>query len=610
MNYQQKMKYKEVIPEKTIEKIKDILEDINLDVYEEWLTSSSIESYSLRLWIKGTKLGTNGKGVTKELARASAYAELLERYQNIWLSRALIRWKSNFQFNYFIDEIELTAEDIVLSNNSFVKMYFSKRNMNNASFEEKVNNFKSIHKLEKNLFRGKDTYTSIPFYNVLKKSIEYLPYCAYSVMYASNGMCAGNSSEEALIQGVSEVLERYIQKRIFDEKPSLPEIPDWYLDKYTYLKEYIEKMRLIDGYEFELKDCSFGGKYPVAALVIIEKNTGRYGIKLGCHPDYSIAIERCITEAAQGNDITEYVNRSKLDFSNKDINDPINIFNCFRIGIAQYPYEIMNEKNTFEFVEMPSVSEMSNREILNYMVNNLIKDGYEVLIHDVSYLGFPSYQVIVPEMSEMMYMTDEDFKAINLKLLVSELLNYPENIKKKHCRYIISIMNYYAKSFMDNEMRSHYGVLVNFKLPCEEMNLGWLYLSSMCEVILGNYKEAAEEMSHIIKYVKPSDENSPFYLSVYHYLKGMEVIADHNEVIAYLEKFFDSSIVSRIDDIFKESEKVIQKQYPKHNYLHTEELYENKCCDYAVYSKAVDTFRCMQAKNPVNQIELANIFSE
>ena len=42
-----------------------------------------------------------------------------------------------------------------------------------------------------------------------------------------------------------------------------------------------------------------GGKYPVAALIILEKNTGKYGIKLGCHPDFGVAMERTFTEAAQ-----------------------------------------------------------------------------------------------------------------------------------------------------------------------------------------------------------------------------------------------------------------------------------------------------------------------
>lgn len=47
---------------------------------------------------------------------------------------------------------------------------------------------------------------------------------------------------------------------------------------------------------------------------MIEKNTGKFGFKLGAHPDYGIAMERCFTEAAQGRDIYEYAQRCLFDF--------------------------------------------------------------------------------------------------------------------------------------------------------------------------------------------------------------------------------------------------------------------------------------------------------
>ena len=53
-----------------------------LEVEENWKKKSSVNTYSLRLCIKGTNIGQNGKGMTKEFALASAYAEFLERYQN------------------------------------------------------------------------------------------------------------------------------------------------------------------------------------------------------------------------------------------------------------------------------------------------------------------------------------------------------------------------------------------------------------------------------------------------------------------------------------------------------------------------------------------------
>ena len=63
--------YKEVSPVKTVEKIKSILDELEIGVEENWCDKSDIETYSLRLSIKGTNIGSNGKGISKEYARAS-----------------------------------------------------------------------------------------------------------------------------------------------------------------------------------------------------------------------------------------------------------------------------------------------------------------------------------------------------------------------------------------------------------------------------------------------------------------------------------------------------------------------------------------------------------
>lgn len=50
-------------------------------------------------------------------------------------------------------------------------------------------------------------------------------------------MSAGNTIEEAVVQGLSEIIERYIQRRLFIEKPVLPTIPDDYIkNTHIYMK--------------------------------------------------------------------------------------------------------------------------------------------------------------------------------------------------------------------------------------------------------------------------------------------------------------------------------------------------------------------------------------
>ena len=100
MSKQQKMHYKDAIPQDTLTYISEILSDIGIEFCEHWFEESSIGTHSLRVTVKGTGIGTNGKGVTREFAKASAYAEFLERYQNqlfdpqLYICRYILRFPS------------------------------------------------------------------------------------------------------------------------------------------------------------------------------------------------------------------------------------------------------------------------------------------------------------------------------------------------------------------------------------------------------------------------------------------------------------------------------------------------------------------------------------
>ncbi len=67
------------IPSNTIRKIKDGFRKLDLDVqYSAFRVSDNI--FWGRIWIDSIRRVCNGKGITPELAEASAYAELAERF--------------------------------------------------------------------------------------------------------------------------------------------------------------------------------------------------------------------------------------------------------------------------------------------------------------------------------------------------------------------------------------------------------------------------------------------------------------------------------------------------------------------------------------------------
>ena len=98
--------------------IQIILSNI-LQIEENWGKKSKVGTYSLRVCIKGTNIGQNGKGMTKEYAMASGYAEFLERYQNGMFVFKPEKETQEYPFVYSADEKKLTVEEIVGQNDSF-----------------------------------------------------------------------------------------------------------------------------------------------------------------------------------------------------------------------------------------------------------------------------------------------------------------------------------------------------------------------------------------------------------------------------------------------------------------------------------------------------------
>ena len=139
----------------------------------------------------------------------------------------------------------------------------------------------------------------------------------------------------------------------------------------------------------------------MAALIILEKNTGKYGIKLGCHPDFGVAMERTFTEAAQGQDIYQYSGRSIIDFYNCGVEEETNMYNTYKVGKGQFPYQVFGTDSDYPFTPVRDVSELDNATLMKQWCAEILEEGYDILIRDVSYLGFPSVHIIIPGLSEM-----------------------------------------------------------------------------------------------------------------------------------------------------------------------------------------------------------------
>lgn len=566
-----KLKFKTCSPIETVENILKKLDEIGIETDESWMDVSDIGTYSLRVSLKGSLIGANGKGMTKEYARASAYAEFCERLQNYKLipnhTFCTLIVNNEFNYSFFPEEKRLSAAKLVEENSAFIQMVLKNRGVNEAPEKEKIEALQKLQKMDFNVYGVKDSFLCIPFYSIKNNKVQYIPYFMYNLHYGSNGMCAGNEMNEALVQGISEIYERLVHARISKEKPVLPDIPDEYVKKYPEVYEMYQAIRDMEGFDAYLKDCSFGGEYPVAGLVVVTKNTGKYGIKYGAHPDYGIAMERLFTEATQGVDIKKFATRSTFDFTNEGVGSNLNIMNGFKTSEANFPYQIFGDEPTYTFVEQEDVRTKTNKELREKWINKFIEDGYDVLIHDASFLGIPSYHILVPGLSEMNISDEMAFEAENARYHVKNLINNPKLIDKDNVKYLTSVLSYYSGSIAENRLKDHTGLFSSYPYIGSEAEADYIYMLSMCNAMMDRYDLAVFNMDIFLNVIAQRGGKTDMkYKLIREYFVGRLNHLSHEDVMTYFRKLYDAEYYEYIDELFRDVNQICIKQYPTIQY--------------------------------------------
>lgn len=598
----QERRYKEVAPEETVAKLKELLKKIGIEVEEKWSDESSVGTYSLRVAIKGTDIGQNGKGMTKEFAMASSYAEFFERFQNNVFRFRMEKPTKELPFSNAPDEKHLTVEEAMQGNNSFFEYILQENGKAQTAKEEKIDYIKQILN-EKSDLVEKEDYIYLPYYSVKNKDIEYVPDRLFSYLYDTNGMCAGNSKEEALIEGLSEILERYAGTKMVKEKVTLPEIPMDYIKKFPKVEKMVEKLNNNEEYYFRLVDCSFGGKYPVAGLYILEKNTGRFGFRLGAHPDYGIAMERCFTEAAQGRkDIYEYAETCIFDFYEGEKSEDRNLTDYIFTHFAAAPYQVIGPKPKFEFTEMPDVSNLDNKTILRNLVKTILDEGKDILVRDVSVLGFPAFSIAIPGMSEETF--DPKASHFNLFVTMQALMKDLKNITSKNVQEVIKIMDTIVKEIGYEKLSFFINLKDTSILPCEQMGMGAKYFLAILYIMNKQYNNASkilEDLSFMADNIIENPVEKITIKAVYYYASGMDKLNNHEQTVYYIKMLFNSEIADFIDASFKDVDNTLINHYGI-----TEEDYVDN--DDAYYLPFMKRLREAQRDNKIEQIKNKEIF--
>jgi ribosomal protein S12 methylthiotransferase accessory factor len=378
-------RYKEITPQQTIQNIKNILAENKIKVEEIWWqnTDEKLVPKSVSIMLTDTSFSTNGKGINADFALASAYGEFMERIQNI--SMPCQKFKVGINEKYYLT----TPDNKALNEELWLKcqkLGITEQSLDSFTFEESKNHFTNLQ--------------AFKYYHVNSGQVEYLPELLLFDT-GSNGMCAGNSMPEALIEGICEIFERVVLKKLYYDDVNLPEIPESFL-KGLSLWPYFEHLKSL-GYDISIRDCSLNGKYPVVGLIIRSGN--RFRLNLGSAPDFEIALERCLTETLQGKSIADLkrwlVNTEQqipADQSAQSYWDK-QLWKSMTTGSGNVKPELFN---VTKISENPAFSfrGKNNRETLQNLFNIILHENGNIFIRDVSFLGFPAFHIYVPKLSE------------------------------------------------------------------------------------------------------------------------------------------------------------------------------------------------------------------
>ena len=529
-------RFKDASPVETVNNIIRMFNDAGLSVTEVWKDSGLSNCYSLRATIDGTELGTNGKGITRELARASAYAELIERFQSGHLGIGDIEYS---------DEKKFTKEELLQNYEAVLEEMCKGINF----FEGTKLTVKELIDLCGVIAGEEDELSCIPFYDALNDSKVYIPNKFIRKLYSSNGLAAGNSPQEAIVQGFSEIVERHCQSTIHVNRLTPPDVPEEYLKRFSTAYNTIQEIRQA-GYEVIIKDCSLGDGYPVVATVILNKRDHNYHVNLGSNPVFEIALERSLTEIFQGCDINTVcrINGITAKGSSKRTMAR-NLVMARRNGPGNYPAEFFGNKASYDFVEPVDYSNCTNSQLIEVVKDYARKKGCRILLRDLSHLGFNTYRIIVPGMSEVYY--GNFVSSIPIWRILSDVKDVRGDITKATFDQVY-MFNSALKYMLSNGPDILYSKFINVPLVrgAKDVFLGYMFLA-YCEWECMNFPGAYGYARTAVA-TKVNDKDKAYDQALLFLKEYLDAGYTLSDALLLVGKLYEEDIVEELRGVYEQ----------------------------------------------------------
>ena len=360
-------------PEETVARFKKRLEEVNLDILKE---VKRIDTGRLDIPVYFSVCGKDayetignkkqmGKGSTPEQSQASACMELGER----------------FSFFRFIKNPD----------NFIVETY---ANMKEQGYPllplERL--LQSVHDEKNDVGLLEKLIADIPIQwtwasNLTTEEDVMVPFSWFFAINEFNGPSAGNTFEEAINQGISEIVERHVCSLVSHKKLKTPSIdPDSITDPVA--RELLEKFTR-HGIEVYLNDFTLDTGIPTIAALAMDPSTFPDSSEIvytaGTTPNPTKALIRALTEVAQlAGDF-----HSKSNYVASGLPKPL--------SMEEIRY-VTHPGATISLDALPDLSDDNIKVELERMIASLKKLDMEVLVVNTMHdeLQIPAIYTIVP----------------------------------------------------------------------------------------------------------------------------------------------------------------------------------------------------------------------
>ncbi|NHJ06237.1 MAG: hypothetical protein EAX90_15520 [Candidatus Heimdallarchaeota archaeon] len=413
---------------KTINQIKNAFNRLGLKLlFHKPIKNPRVYSYSCKIEIPELNVSTAGKGTNRKQAIASALGEMAERLS------------ANYMFKYFYPAYSQISDELILrfNNGEHLPGYIQ-------AHKDDLNDHLSISDLFKNFhFKLNNKQLSeladleiaqhwVDGYSLLQKKKIKIPLRIIKSINRSNGLAAGNSIEEAIVQASCEIFERFSQITIFRNKSVLPTIDATTIKDKTIQKMIKEYKKI--GVEILLKDFSLDNLIPVVGVVFInskntEADTINYKfehiqVRSGSSFNLNDAIKRCFTEQISGMTINKslvgYTKHLELLLKNLekkvefDVNSYLGLFRRARYA-GDKTFLLRGEKRKYREFD-------TSNNFLDYIeqiktICKKLDTDFIIVDHTHPIIKFPTIRVIMPGISEVINYTNYDFDSLKNSLI-------------------------------------------------------------------------------------------------------------------------------------------------------------------------------------------------